>query len=244
MKHDRFILLLIYLIKTSNLVLECKTFIVCCSCWCSGLKILVGNLLTHPLVIERFMTEKNLKALHLYPDFPIHYNLIFNRIYSITERLGSQKFCRGSNLGVFMGPVEAWWPHAMLQVCHSDSNLTPKPWTSWYIYLIVYITHTIACCMNIKFIYQCCRNAWRFCLYKKRWEITDSNTTRHWQNNNTGHLSGIYHMPSLFCLTLQWIFTASLPRRKKNRLMTSQPKVQEYLELSWGHDRRLTEPDS
>lgn len=59
------------------------------------------------------MTEEILKALHWYLNFLILYNLIFNRVYSITGRVGSQNCCGDRNLGLFMGPVEVLWPHSV-----------------------------------------------------------------------------------------------------------------------------------
>lgn len=99
-----------------NLVLEYTACIVCCSHGCLGLKILEGNLLTQPLVMERFMTEEILKPLHWYLNFLILYNLIFNCVHSITGRVGSQKCYRGRHLRLFMGPVEALWPRALLRL--------------------------------------------------------------------------------------------------------------------------------
>lgn len=174
-------LLFIYLNKTSTVVLECKARIVCCSHWCSGLKILEGNLLTHPLVMKRFMTMKNLKALHLYLNFPILYNLIHNCVYPITGRWEVRNVAEAAIGEFFMHPVEAWWPHAVLlvksgQVWHSECSLAPEPWTSWSV-VILYVAYNNVCCMNFILIHQWCESAWRAGLYEKRWKSTDSNTT-------------------------------------------------------------------
>lgn len=64
-----------------------------------------------------------------------------------------------------------------------------------------------------------------------------------WQKSHTGHLPSMDHMPSLCCLTSQGIFTTGLPGRKQDRLMTSQAKVWKNLELSWDHNRKVTEHD-
>lgn len=144
-----------------------------------------------------------------------------------------------------MHPVKVWLPHAMLLVklgliWHSECNLMPKAWTSWYTYLIVYMTRLLyEFYVNMSLI-QKCSKSWSV------WEEMGNRTPTPpwcWQKSHTGHLRILNHMPSLCCLTSQWVFIAGLLGRKQDRLMTSQAKVWKDLELSWGHNRKVTERD-
>lgn len=146
-----------------------------------------------------------------------------------------------------MHPLEVWLPHAMLLVklgliWHSECNLTPKDWTSWYTYLIVYMTHSIVYCIiphlvveifNMPMIQKCFKS------WSVQEEMENQTPTPPWRWQKTLTKHGPHAQPVLF--DIPRIVTTGLPGGKQVRLMTSQAKVWKHLELSWGHNRKVTE---